>query len=57
MSQLEAYRSNAPSVRYEPAYKPNLSWQRRQGPFPRWFRVSALLFVIALITVMVAPFT
>ncbi len=57
MSQLKTYRSSAPTVRYESSYKPNLSWQRRQGPFPRWLRVSALLFVIALIIAMVAPFT
>jgi len=57
MSQLETYPFSAPTVRYEPGYKPNLTWQRRQGPFPRRLRVGAILFTIALIIVMMAPFT
>lgn len=56
MSQLQHYGTAQPHVHYVSGQQPTVTWQRRQGPFPRWFRVSALLFVIALIIVMVAPF-
>ena len=56
MSQLQHYDTAQPHVHYVSGQQPTVTWQRRQGPFPRRLRVSALLFVIALITVMVAPF-
>ena len=55
MSQLQRYESTSPRVRHVPGHKPTVTWQRRQGPYPRWLRACAVLFSLAIICVMVAP--